>query len=470
LNVTSAPDPAIGGDNGATQPNIIVFLADTLRADHLGCYGYPSETTPFLDELAQEGVVFEQYVSSSTWTKPALGTMFTGVPPRVHQANIDSGIDINANAPQKNQVQILKDRFITLAETLRELGYSTGYLQANVHGRLEAGYGQGFDFSRIEPECDGAEQVTDAIDWICAHATEPYFLFLHELDPHGPYRPTEDAFFRVHGKSVEAVRVEMDPEEADRIDRLIALYGQKDRRPNLAALSPAAVSYYRMLYDGEIRDVDGYVRRLVNALKRKKRFENTIFVFTSDHGEGFREHGFFGHSLPLPYNELLHVPLIMTGGRLSKGARISNVVSMLDFYPTIVELAGGQSPSYVSGVPILTQSGEIASQRTHTAFSDLDGRRARTDLWDVALTTDQYRVATHQEADTYRIFDRNDDPLEQENLFGAGKLSTTTENDLIARLHQETERYDQLSQQFGEPVWFDSTSATEENLRALGYL
>ncbi len=296
------------------RPNIIVFLADTLRADHLSCYGNPTKTSPFLDSLAQRGIQFDQMISSSTWTKPSLGTMLTGVPARVHQAVQSSAYDSVANF-SNYRVQALRSSFETLPQSLKRVGYSTAYLQSNAHGRPEFGYGRGFDFVRYLPHYPAYVQVADALDWITREVHQPFFLFIHEIDPHGPYAPRSDTFYNLHGVKPNDVLAILEPAEAKRVKRYVELLElDADFVNGPQAFSPEATNYIKMNYDGEIFEVDEQIERLIANLEKLGVMDDTIFAFTSDHGEGFGDHQFYGHAAIRGYDELLHVPLIVAGG------------------------------------------------------------------------------------------------------------------------------------------------------------
>lgn len=458
------------GKPKSDRPNIIIFIADTLRADHLSCYGRTPQTSPVLDALAQEGVVFERCISGSTWTKPSISTMFTGVPARVHQAVVAEG-DINEVIEmQAYRVQVLRKEFLTLAEALKQLGYSNAYFIGNGHGRPEFGYGRGFDHVTYNAGYYVGAQIADAVDWIWNEASEPFFLVIHQIDPHGPYTPQEEYFFDLHGTSMEEASRVMDPEEAEAIQRFLSSYGDPRVRDGVKEITPEANEYLKMLYDAEIYSVDFHLKRLINHFKRIGVFDHSVFAFTSDHGEGFREHKFYGHGASLAYQELVHVPLVMAGGGLPRGVRVPHSVSMIDFYPTLVELAGGTSPDYVTGTPMVSRTGSVLVSEDRLAYTDLDYRTDDLGAWDASVFDGQYKVASHRRNNEHWIFDCLADPGEFKNLSGSGVLSVEKERTLIATLNAQVERYDQLRQQFGEPMWMEAADGVHEELQALGYL
>jgi len=465
-----APDPPFVDEPAPDRPNIIVFLADTLRADHLSCYGNPVKASPFLDGLARLGVQFEHNTSGSTWTKPSLGTMLTGVPARVHQAVGSSPWKGIADL-STYRVQALRSAFQTLPEALKSVGYSTAYLQTNAHGRPEFGYGRGFDFVQFLPHYPAFMQVNDALDWITKEAHQPFFLFIHEINPHGPYEPDISSFLELHGVMSHSVLSSLDPNEAEIVDRFSRMLGTgPEIRTSVEGISPEANRYIKMNYDAEIYEVDKQIERLVLRLDEFGILKHTVFAFTSDHGEGFGDHGFYAHVANLAYDELIRVPLIMAGGGLPGNVRVPHTTTMIDFYPTLLELAGAPIPPYVPGTPMFSRSGELIVTNDRLTYTDLDKTSPDVSKWDTAIIKGRYKVASHKKGQAHWIFDRETDPGEHENLVGTGRLPKKLEQDLIDSLRAEVDRYDQLSRQFGEPVWMEADDSVEEELNALGYV
>jgi len=465
-----AAQSPFAGKPKSDRPNIVIFLSDTLRADHLSCYGYTPQTSQIVDEFAREGVLFERCTSGSTWTKPSISTLFTGVPARVHQSVIAEGGAQSMIELEAYRVQVLRDEFQTLASTLKLLGYKTAHFVGNAHCRPEFGYGRGFDHVVFDPVYYVGQQISDAFNWISKNAHEPFFVVIHQIDPHGPYTPPDAFFFELHGVTKEEAAQEMATTEAENMQRFLESYGNPAARAAVAKISPEANRYLTMLYDAEIHAVNVHFRRLINRLKRMGVFDHTVVAFTSDHGEGFDEHGFYGHAPSLAYQELVHVPLIMGGGGLPAGVRIPHSVSMIDLYPTLIELAGGTSPDYVTGSPMISRSGEVLVNADRIAFTDLDHRNADQSKWDASVIDGRYKVASRRRKNEHWIFDLFTDPGEKQNLSNSGALSAEKERSLIATLNTQIERYETLREQFGEPVWMEASDTAQEELQALGYI
>jgi arylsulfatase A-like enzyme len=296
-------DPLILGEPEAGDPpNILIYLVDCLRADHVGAYGYPRPTTPEIDALARDGVVFENVYSCASWTKPSVGCLFTSLYPTSHGARtVDAVLDGHP---------------ATLAEVLGARGYATAAWVANPLVATSAfGLARGFDrvvqvgegspsmnLNRLN--ADAAQITRDVVSWLGHRSEWRFFAYIHSLDLHAEYRPRPpfDQVF-VNPQATGAAR------DVD-------------------------------LYDNELAYNDRELGRVVQALKRLSLYDNTLIVVTADHGEEFGEHGTFRHGRSL-YDSLLHVPLILKLPRSRQsGRRVGALASNVDIAPTLLDLAG----------------------------------------------------------------------------------------------------------------------------------
>jgi hypothetical protein len=368
-------------------------------------------------------------------------------------------------------VQTLRDVFETLPQALKRVGYATAYLQANAHGRPEFGYGRGFDFSRTLSHYPAHLQVSDAINWLNTGVQQPFFLFIHEIDPHGPYVASDSSFLNLHGVSSSSVFEQLDPAEAERVKRYVELLGMGPVvTEEVRGVSEQANRYIKMEYDAEIFEMSLQLERLAKYIARTGINEHTIYVITSDHGEAFGEHGYYAHAFGRPYRELLNVPLIMTGAGLPKNVRVPHTTTMIDFYPTLLEIAGAPRPEYTPGTPMISSGGEVLVTEDRLAYVDLDYESPNLHEWDAAIVKGRYKVATRKQDREHWIFDCEQDPGEHQNLAGSGQLPAELEQELIADLQAEVERYEQLSREFGEPEWTEADDQLREDLEALGYV
>ncbi len=322
----------------ARGPNVLFILVDTLRADALGAYGYQRPTSPHIDALAERGFLFREAIAESSWTIPTVASIFTGTYPDVHRVT--------------NYEAVLSGDFLTLAEAFHAAGYRTGARISNIFVNGEHGYLQGFDDgyivmdlyrllflekllaqARITRHYDFStgDEITDAgIQWLDRNGGKPFYLYLHYYDPHFPYYPPPDYAMR-YVEPEMARRYPYHSFAGDALWNIVSEYKIGTAR------SPEAIAYNRAVYDAEINFVDDQIGRLLAHLKDAGLADNTIVVFTADHGEQFYEHGQRLHSKTL-YNEEVGVPLIVSAPGVAAGES-GRRVRALDIYSTLMELA-----------------------------------------------------------------------------------------------------------------------------------
>lgn len=295
----------------ATQPNVLVFLIDTLRKDHLGCYGYERNTSPNIDALAEDGIRFDGHMPQSTWTRPSVASLLTSLYPSFHGA--------------EDWPDVMRDGVPTLGAALGAAGYESHALFANPN--VLPVWGMGDEFTRVThiddqagADADDAHVVNAAIEAIQNAAGRPWFIYAHTMAPHDPYEPPApyDAQF---------ARVQyIGSEEEIRRQKILEQY------------------------DGEIGYVDAQFGRLVTELKRLGQYDNTLIVLLSDHGEEFWEHGGELHGTSL-YEEQLGIPLIVKlPANESAGKTRDALVQTIDIAPTILELVGAAPEPRFQGV------------------------------------------------------------------------------------------------------------------------
>jgi len=299
----SVAQPALlGRAAGRSRPNVILYVVDCLRADHVGAYGYGRPTTPQLDRLAADGVLFENVHACASWTKPSVGCLFTGLYPAFHGAQTVDDVMDTGNP--------------TLAELFRAEGYATAawianpFVSANPFG-LTRGFEQVVQVldkpARVninDLPADAADITRGLAPWLKENADRQFFLYLHSLDLHAEYRRRPP------------------------FDRLFL---SRDRKGDERQVD---------LYDNELAYNDHEIGELVRLLKGQGLFDHTILAVTADHGEEFGEHGFTRHGHTL-FEALLHVPLIVHVPRWPRrGQRVDVLASNLDVAPTLLDMAG----------------------------------------------------------------------------------------------------------------------------------
>jgi arylsulfatase A-like enzyme len=319
--------------------NVVIIGIDTLRADHVGAYGYPRPTTPRLDAFAREATLFETAVSQSSWTLPAFASMFTGLLPAYHRAGEGRFPAVSYLAPS----------FETLATVLQRAGYRTGTFVSNVWAGAEVGMARGYD---QHGEFILSEHAVDAgIAWLQAHRTERFLLFVHVMAPHQPYMP-----------SPEDAAPFIDPSYTGRI----GLYAGG----NPQNLTDADRRRIVDLYDGDVRYADRLVGRVFDAIDELGVDRHTIVVVVSDHGEELYDHAGIGHGHTL-YDEVLLVPLLIRFPDSGWHGRVDRPVRTMDLFPTLLEALGMPVPTDINGVSLMPLvRGDAAVPGSEVALSE----------------------------------------------------------------------------------------------------
>ncbi len=322
------------GKAGETSgpPNVLLIVIDTLRADHLGAYGYSRNTSPAIDDLAREGLLFENAVSPASWTKPAVASLFTGLSPLQHRVFTGNKRDEEGHVTS----DVLAAELLTVAEALRAAGYRTGGFVRNAHLRGFMGFDQGFDLYDADLG-EATEIVETFLGWQGSEPTERFFAYLHLLDVHWPYTPPGP-----FGDLFDAPKADLDFNDKETWKRF-----ERQVRTGELAAAEADVEAMKALYDGEIRYTDAVLGQLFATLRARDLYEDTLILITSDHGEEFLDHGGVSHGHTL-YEEMLHVPLIIRGGGLEP-ARVAARVELIDILPTILGLVGIEAPVDLPG-------------------------------------------------------------------------------------------------------------------------
>ena len=442
-------------ENLRDKPNVILVMVDTLRADHLSCYGAEIKT-PNLCRLTQGGTTYQAF-SHASWTKPATASLLTSTLPSTHRA--------------MSKPSSLSDDLTLISEAMQDGGYTTGGIVSNVNLAESFGFAQGYDdYYYLGPDyiayaaessskliiyqlvrqvwlgvAGGDEvrfndfyqdsQVVNevAFDWIDRRKDERFFLFLHYMDPHDPY-------FEHPYNGVGIARVSMPEPESEMADRL------------------------HELYRGEIEYLDIQFGKLLAKLEAEGLYDNTVLVVTADHGEEFNEHGGFWHGLTL-YDEQIHVPLLIKwagdDASVSPGAN-SGIARLLDVGPTLLGVAGIDIPETMQGVD-LREPFSTRLEKDQQAFSEED--HEGNVLWSLRTEDEKLIVAKPRNPrglPERAFFDISGDPKE---------LDPYDDPDAEARLEEFAELQRLAAE--GEAVEGEVAEMTFERceqLRMLGYV
>ena len=433
------------------QPNILLITIDALRADHLGCYGYSRETSPNMNTLANQSVLFENAFVPRGKTSPSFASMMTGLNP--YQTGL------------REIPQSLKQSHDTLAERLKEGGYHTAAVIANaVLKASPSGFNQGFDDYLDDtptPELNRptifekrADLTTDqAIGWLQVNNDSPFFLWVHYMDPHGPYDPPEP--YRSFFESTREQKIS---------DLKNPFFAQHNLIPSVEY-----VEEYIDLYDGEIRFTDEQMGRLLSALGPLK--ENTFIVLTSDHGEGLGEHGYYFEHGDYAYDSVMRIPLLIHSPGQVESKRVKQQVSINDLFPTLLEWASQPSPENIDGIslqPWLKGEAEEYERPLYMEFicgKHFTGKGVRTRKWKYLATYLSSKKAVTQK----ELYFLENDPEEIHNVIQKHPDVAEVLENCLAEWNQQDLLFGDLFQEI-ETAKDSLDPEMERALKALGYL
>jgi|GEM_PF-6106878 len=311
---------------------ILLIVLDCLRADHVCSYGYSRATTPNIDALAEQGCLWENAYSLSSWTKPSVASILTGLYPTQHGAF--RGVK-RSKAGQSARTDALRSPTPTLAESLSTAGWRCGAFINNAQLGEFTHLNRGF--SSYAPAVGKADRLIGIfLEWLEAAADRKNFAYLHFLDTHAPYQPRRRHVAMFGGNRDSNLYRDFSARDYARLRRTIS-DGQR-------TLSDEELEQMMQMYDGAIRRLDGKLRIILAMLKELGLRDRTAIFITADHGEEFMEHGQIGHGQAL-YTELTHVPLIAQTPGGPSGVRRNTPVSQVDLSHTIQRLAQVEHPT-----------------------------------------------------------------------------------------------------------------------------
>jgi arylsulfatase A-like enzyme len=389
--------------------NVVFVSFDALQAAHVGSLGYSRNVTPTIDAMARKGFNFTNNISVASWTVPASMTWFTGVYPSEHRLTNKFSV---FNPPNNNVLSNLKKlspELMTLAEVLKLNGYATGGFTGNAGVNGIFGYSQGFDEYFFEKGKFGSMGVSipKGLEWLRKNKDKKFFMFLHGYDMHGQNVPDEGFDYRFVDKGY------------DRKFTGSAAEQEALREEGLAngkvQLRDEDVKFWRAIYDEKIQRTDAKFRKFLEEYEQMGLMDKTIFVLTSDHGTEFHEHKRFDHGFSL-YDELIHVPLIISLPKQKTGSVIKDQVSSIDVMPTILELLDVKMPekaakqlrgtSLVSGLKGKPVAKDVYFETDYRQYTYKRGIQTK-DGWKLVYTL---------ENKTRELYNMKTDPHETRNL------------------------------------------------------
>jgi arylsulfatase len=423
-------------------PNILLVAADTLRPDHLGCYGYHRSTSPNIDAFAAENKLFTNCFSHAPETTPSCASFLTGFLP--HETKVYDNTTPLLDIP-------------TLATELREAGYHTYGVVSNYILRKKMRLDQGFDIyddqmdqrelNRNWPERTAENTTNAAIRILKKRRHNPFFMWVHYQDPHGPYTPPKPYDTSFINPNTAPLNLKLNRGDINK-----DLFG-KDGIPFYQKLGDHTdYHYYVSQYDGEIRYFDDHFGRLLTWLKGAGLYDNTVIIFTSDHGEAMGEHEYYfvhGHNLS---HCLIHVPFILKDG--AGGSRLrTDEVQHLDIVPTVLQSAG---------VPLSMQYRGRDLRQQHSTPALICSQRRGTGA---SLISDGLKLINT--GGPVELFDIRNDPQEHNNLSG-----DPVYEDRVKKLAQQLDRIrteDFLGLSGGAKT-LQLTEQEKKKLQSLGYV
>ena len=428
--------------------SVILVVIDTLRADHLGLYGYGRPTSPHLDRWAAEGRVYERAYSTSSWTLPSFGSLYTGYLPMRHRAGVAARFD-RRGAIRANKLDITVP---TVAERLAAQDMKTGAVKNNPFLGRAYGVNRGFQEYDHEPgglhETRRADVMVDrSLALIDQWSGDPFFLVIHLYDPHMDYDPP--AGFK--GKFSDAFDSQFDLPIDD-----LSLRHRGD------TLTEQDWHFVRAAYDEEVAFVDQQLGRLHQGLAERGVLDRALVVVTADHGEELYDHGGFEHGHAM-WEEIVRVPLIIWGPDVLEG-RESRAVSLVDVAPTLLEWVGVPIPEDFHGQSLLPNllTGTPVPVRILFAEGRLYGPNQRVIIqWPL-------KVVVGEENEPVRVTDLNTDPRERVDLLEADPQRVGGQVSELVRKLRVQRRKARRAASSDEPVKLDDK--TLERLRSLGYI
>ena len=446
-----AGDPAAELRGEGPPPNVLLLAIDTLRGDHLGCYGAENVSTPNIDALAADGVLFSRCYATAPWTLPSFASIYTGLRPWRHGA---------VGGPHL----ALADSLTTLAERFAAAGYATSAAITINYVSAECGMDQGFgrfvDLSRSGSADQGLRVTNAGVKNIAAAAAGPFLQLLHWFDVHAPYTPPPP-FDRMYYQGDEKA-------PGDPITDM--LMSDRNRAANrdggmydwLEGVTD--IEFPSRQYEAGVTCVDSHVGRILDTLREEGAYDRTLIVLFADHGEHLGEHDiWFTHSLP--YVEALRVPLIvkLPLGR-EAGRVVEEPVSTLDILPTLIDAAGLDEADDIDGRSLASLLLGKAGRGVSLTLSEQGGL---DDVWSKSLVEWPWQLVLLHDADGERLelYDLGADPAAENDLAAAEPVT-------VDRLRAKLGEYVDESSPVvvgggGKAVELDEDS--RRRLRSLGY-
>lgn len=483
---------AFGAEPPADSPatpekdfNVILISVDTLRADRLGCYGYDRRpSSPNVDALARDGILFESFITSCPWTTPAHLSMLTSLQPVSHGLTASFGELWSALNRDRDYFKLPESR-VTLAEVLQSHGFRTVAFTAGGPLAGKIGFSQGFDEYHSTMYKLNDDNVGQMLAWIEKNSKQRFFLFWHHFEVHAPYLSAEFVADVLSGEKAGAVKAGTEEIAGLPLSGVWPSGAATRLRKQIEFLKKQEAfnaEVCESLYVGGVRSADRWLGKLLGFLRENGLYDRTMIVFTSDHGDEFADHhgrrfyNIHGHIL---YEEMVRVPLIVKlPAQAHAGVRVKAVSRMIDLMPTVLDLVGARpEKDEMQGASLRPCWTLSPGAPGHIAITEGCARRdekksVRTDRYKYIVSLAAETVSEHGRAylpeapPRQELYDLLEDPLERKNLL-AGPHEEEIDV-LAAEFYERLRRYISENRGEAEPTTLDEE--TYEKIRSLGYV
>ncbi|MHA1940215.1 MAG: sulfatase [Candidatus Hodarchaeales archaeon] len=435
-------------DTSKDNFNIVLITIDTLRADHLSCYGYERKTSPNIDKIAERGIVFKNVIAPSSWTAPSMVSLFTSVYP------INHGVVHGLGTEKIEHMQeVFSDKLVTLTEILKAHGYTTFGVASNLHLSEKLGFARGFNYFKCLPFLPAPPVNKTVYSWEDAiKNSDKFFLWVHYFDPHHPYSSNEP-WIEHYASKESTQKLNLSKKSWSELLGLIPAFKK----------NPQTVSNLIALYDSEINFVDSYIGELIQKFELDK---DTLIIISADHGEGFLEHGHLGHGGDLCQGTL-HIPLIVKMPHSSKKETFEKHVNLIDIMPTILHILNIDPPEQILGEFFWEKKGILFWLKKFLLNEDTsfyDFAELDTTFTLKTILTPDWKYIYNYEEKTEELYKIRSDPLELNNLADKETKQRNQLKDQLFKWASTAKKYPTVKKRY------KLSQEEKEKLETLGYI
>lgn len=461
-----------GGEESKQRPNVIIITIDTLRADHVGCYGYYRDTTPNIDKFSREAIIFKNAISQAPYTVASMASFITSKYSDAHTI---------VNFPEDNLAcVILNHRYLTLSQILKQKKYLTCFISDQRILFYIKGIKKGFDTFLKAQDNNPIFLTNLALNWISKNKDRPFFIWMHYLGPHHPYHPNKADSLRIPLK------------EKDKFvpfaKNTFEFFGAISASVRNEYDTNNSLNYYINNYDGKILLTDQQIGILLDEIKKLGLDKNSIIVITSDHGEEFGEHNLYCNHRQLLYNTLLHVPLLIKFPSQASAAKtIKETVGLIDVVPTILDILKLKKPEFDGEtlLPLINNPRDKKTVKNRFIFSNAGLKSSVTyNEWKlihdnsvngILNRLSSLGVSIPARVKEYELYNLEIDKYEHMNLFKENSEIFNKLKNEITKFREKnkderTNRAISLFRELDDEGYVTKSEEEVEKLKSLGYM